>query len=246
MSTPAAAPTEHGREHRARQPLPGSRGGLGITRDDTDQIGNGEGRKNLPLDGVARGARLIFQDIAVSSVGANTPCNIAPNTNGPGATFPDQNNVSPGSIAQRLADGYAGGAATGAKVFVLPFGVPNFNSSFDFDVDTGKYLTGAIAVDNFTFPNRNASVILPTGNDGDDPVSGNDIYPDFPGFPLSPTRIQVNNLATAKNAVTVGAVRADTLDFFGTSTRRSNSNFTSKGPLDLHEPARAPLVMNRR
>jgi len=220
--------------------------GLGITRDDTDQIGSGEeDEKNLPLDGIARGARLIFQDIAVSSVGANTPCNIAPNTNGPGgATFPDQNNVSPGSIAQRLSDGYAGGGATGAKVFLLPFGVPNFNSSFDFDIDTGRYLAGAVAIDNFTFTNRNASVILPTGNDGSDPVSGHDIYPDVPGFPLSPTRIQVNNLATAKNAVTVGATRADTLDFFGNFDETEDySNFTSKGPATFVSLRKAPLVM---
>jgi hypothetical protein len=219
--------------------------GLGITRDDTDQIGNGEeDEKNLPLDGIARGARLVFQDIAVSSVGANTPCNIAPNTNGPAATVPDQNNVSPGSIAQRLADGYAGGAATGAKVFLLPFGVPNFDTHQDFDVDTGKYLTGAIAVDNFTFTNRNASVILPTGNDGNDPVSGNDIYPDFPGFPLSATRIQVNNLATAKNAVTVGGTRADTLDFFGNFDETENyTNYSSKGPATFFSLRKAPLVM---
>jgi len=218
--------------------------GLGITRDDTDQIGNGEeDEKNLPLDGIARGARLIFQDIAISSVGANTPCNIAPNTNGPGATVPDQNNVSPGSIAQRLADGYAGGA-TGAKVLLLPFGVPNQDTNFAFDVDTGRYQAGAVSIDNFTFTNRNASVILPTGNDGSDPVTGNDIYPDFPGFPLSPTRIQVNNLATAKNAVTVGATRADTLDFFGNFDETENySNFTSKGPATFLSLRKAPLVM---
>jgi len=87
-------------------------------------------------------------------------------------------------------------------------------------------------------------VFLPTGNDGADPVSGKDIYPDFPAWPLSPTRIQVNNLATAKNAVTVGATRADTLDFFGNFDETEDySNFTSKGPATFVSLRKAPLVM---
>ena len=221
--------------------------GLGVTRDDADGgIDAREWREvRLPLDGVARGARLRFQDIGNTGIGANAPCNLPSGSGGPGADLPDQSNVAPGSIAQRLTDGYLGGAATGARVFLLPFGVPNFDAVPQFDVDTGVYETGAIAIDSFTWANRHATVCLPVGNDGADPVTGNDIYPDdSPGQPLVRTRIQVNNLATAKNAVTVGASRADTLDFFANFDETENAaNFSSKGPATFESLRIAPLLM---
>jgi hypothetical protein len=222
--------------------------GLGITRDDEDQATNGEfDETNLPLDGVARGARLIFQDIANTTTGANQPCNIGTTGIGSGAVILDQNNVAPGSIAQRLVDGWNGGGPTGARVFVLPFGVPNFLAeNRDGDVDTGRYQQGAVDVDTFVWNNRSATVVLPIGNQGSDPVEGNDIYPDDPGSgnPLIPTRIQVNNLATAKNAVIVGMTRADTIDFFGNFDETENyTNATSKGPATYQSRRRAPLVM---
>ncbi len=79
--------------------------GLGITRDDNDQDTNNEwDERFLPLDGEARGARLIFQDISMTTTGSGNPCNQLPASLGPGATNVDISNVVPGSIAQRLLD----------------------------------------------------------------------------------------------------------------------------------------------
>ncbi len=223
--------------------------GLGITRDDSDSDDSNQLDETfLPLDGVARGARLIFQDISITTTGAASPC---AKDSGPVAQFVDLNNVVPGNIAQRLMD--CGTAAT----IVFPFGVPNFDKVRAFDIDTGHYLAGAVDVDTYLFANRDRSVFLPTGNDGANPFDGNDIYPDDPGHPacpaapgcpftLVPARIQVNHLATAKNAVTVGAVRADALDFFGNFDQTENtSNFTSKGPATFESLRIAPLVMGQ-
>ncbi|MCH8883503.1 MAG: zinc-binding dehydrogenase [SAR324 cluster bacterium] len=228
--------------------------GLGITRDDNDQDTNNEfDERFLPLDGEARGARLIFQDISITTTGSGNPCNQLPSATGPGANFVDQGNVVPGSIAQRLLD------CAGASVIVFPFGVPNFDNDRQLDIDTGHYAAGAVDIDAHMFENRKQVIMLPTGNDGADPFDGNDIYPDDPGHPscddppapgcpfdLVPTRIQVNNLATAKNAVTVGSSRADTIDFFGNFDETENyTNFTSKGPATFTSRRRAPMVMGQ-
>ncbi len=219
--------------------------GLGREYSDVDSVDlfvaffNDTRESNLSLDGQARGSRVIFEDIA------NTPP-----SSPPACAVNFLSDVDAGNVpADRLADmayrrdlNLANNTlnARGAKVTLFAFGNP---VNFD-DIKTngqGNYTNGANGVDAFLFANRRVLHVQPVGNDGSDPQTGADIDPlSDPNF--GPQSIQVNDLATAKNIVTVGS---NTVDDSRASTDNSEivANFTSKGPATYSSLRVAPLVV---
>ncbi|MGH9867143.1 MAG: thrombospondin type 3 repeat-containing protein [Candidatus Polarisedimenticolia bacterium] len=219
--------------------------GLGKKYDDLDSLDlfvgffNDSNEINLSLDGQAPGARVIFLDAA------NTPL-----TSPPACSINFLSDVDAGDVpAARLEDMAfrrdLNPASTalhprGARVTLFAFGSPNFDD--DLTNGQGNYANGASDMDRFLFLNRRVTHVGAIGNDGADPLTGADVDPvnDPNGFEESD--IQVNDLATGKNIVSVGAVGADgfrqSLD-----PGEAVSNYTSKGPATFASLRGAPLVM---
>ncbi|MGH9870390.1 MAG: thrombospondin type 3 repeat-containing protein [Candidatus Polarisedimenticolia bacterium] len=225
--------------------------GLGRFYDDVDAIGqhrvffNDSRETDLPLDGQARGARVIFQDIAVTPPASPPAC---------AANF--QSDVDAGALpSDRLEDmayrcdlfgpGCPGPLdPRGAKVTLFAFGNPvNFDDAAG--NGNGVYGVGADTVDAFLFLNRRITHVQAVGNDGADPDDGSDIDPFVPA--LAPGSIQINSLATGKNVVTVGANHTDSIDplgmGFGADPSEFIANFSSKGPATFASGRGAPLVV---
>ncbi len=219
--------------------------GLGRQYSDVDSVDlfasffNDSRESGLSLDGQARGSRVIFEDIA------NTPA-----SSPPACAVNFLSDVDAGDVpADRLADmAYRrdiNPAATtldarGAKVTLFAFGNP---TNFDDNLDNGQgnYTNGADSVDAFLFLNRRVLHVQPVGNDGADPLTGADRDPlSDPNF--GPPSTLINDLATAKNIVTVGA---NIVDDSRASTDNSEivANFTSKGPATFASLRVAPLVV---
>ncbi|HUD71468.1 MAG TPA: hypothetical protein VMQ62_05860, partial [Dongiaceae bacterium] len=124
--------------------------------------------RNLSLDGVARGSRILMEDAATTAV-----CTL-------NSLVERGGNVSPGSLLDRLnaaicptvpppsgvcaTVGSGGGADL--HVVVLPFGAPqNFGPIFQ-TVIIGSYPQEAADVDKFLYNNRDTMVVVPVGNNG--------------------------------------------------------------------------------
>ena len=223
--------------------------GLGRLYEDVDTIDqffaffNDSREANLPLDGQAPGARVLFEDIAVTPVSSPPACAI---------NF--LSDVDAGDIpAARLQDmafrrdlntGNSTLNARGAKVTLFAFGNP---TNFDDNITNGQgnYTNGANSVDQFLFVNRRVLHVQAVGNDGSNPESGaadRDPFTVDPNTGLSPATIQVNDLATAKNIVTVGTNFVDSLRQ-ASDPSESIANFTSKGPATFNSLRGAPLVV---
>ncbi len=220
----------------------GGRLGLGVLKDDVDsldlfvQFFNDSNEKNLSLDGQAPGARIIFQDIALTPLAAPPACAV---------NF--LSDVDAGSVpAARLQDMAfrrdLNPAATtlharGAKVTLFPFGNP---VNFDDDLTNGQgdYAAGADGIDAFLYTNRRVAHVQPVGNDGANPVTGAPIDPETCHL----CSIQISDLATLKNGITVGSTVVDN-PRATTDPGESMGNFTSKGPATFASMRKAPLVL---
>ncbi len=234
----------------------GGRLGLGILKDDVDSLDlfvaffNDSHEKNLSLDGQAPGARIIFQDIALTPLSAPPPCavNFLSDVDAgavPAARLQDmafRRDLNPAATALH---------ARGAKITLFPFGNPvNFN---DDPVDgVGNYAIAADAIDAFLFANRRVAHVQAVGNDGANPSTGAPKDPSgvcysqaqnalvaasFENCPL-----QITDIATIKNGVTVGSTLVDN-PRATTDPGESMGNFTSKGPATFASLRKAPLVL---
>jgi hypothetical protein len=216
-------------------------------------IGGPTAPRNLNLDGVARGARIIMEDAATTAV-----CTI--NT-----VVERGGNVSPGSLLDRLNSAicpksggtgpcnFITGGANETHLAVLPFGVPNFSTD-QFPVTNGTYVQAAADLDRFLYNNRDFMIFSPVGNNGG--LVGNNrlslmlrVIPDlFNGTtadddPNFPNKIQTPPPATAKNVVSVGGSTADCFTFFGSSDCEGTLvAYTSRGPATLESLRMAPIV----
>ena len=223
----------------------GGRLGLGILKDDVDSLDlfvsyfNDSYERDLSLDGQAAGARVIFEDIALTPVAAPPAC--AVNFLG---------NVDAGNVpAARLQDmafrrDLDPNAATlhtrGAKVTLFSFGNP---VNFDDDLTNGQgdYNVGADGVDAFLYANRRVLHVQAVGNDGANPATGAPVDPENdPNFGVQ--SIQIADLATIKNGVTVGSTLVDNFRA-STDPTESIAAFSSKGPATFASGRKAPLVM---
>jgi hypothetical protein len=221
--------------------------GLGRFYEDMDALGafinffNDSRETKLPLDGQAPGARVVFQDIAMTPPGGGPP----------GCALNYLSDVDAGDVpAARLMDlafrRDLNTAATtlhprGAKVTLFAFGVPNFDR--DPASGNGQYAPLAQDIDAFLFANRRVAQVQPVGNDGANRTTGADIDPlADPNFDASD--IQINSLATGKNIITVGANNTDSIDpASGGDPSETIANFTSKGPATFASMRGAPLVV---
>ena len=220
----------------------GGRLGLGVLKDDIDSLDlfvsffNDSNEKNLPLDGQAPGARIIFQDIALTPASAPPACAV---------NF--LSDVDAGAVpAARLADmafrrdldpNATALHARGAKVTLFPFGNP---ANFDDDLTNGQgnYSGGAEGVDAFLFANRRILHVQAVGNDGANPATGAPVDPqNDPNF--GPQSIQITDLATLKNGITVGSTVVDN-PRASTDPGESMAAFSSKGPATLASLRVAP------
>ncbi len=221
--------------------------GLGRRYEDSDSLDlfvtffNDSAEIALGLDGQAPGARVIFMDAALTVTGP------------PGCANNFRSDVVPGAVpADRLEDmafrrdlSLANTTlhARGAKTTLFAFGVPIFDDNIT--NGQGTYTGGADGIDDFLFNNRRVVHIQPVGNDGVNPADGADIDPFVGG--LTATDIQINNLATGKNLVTVGSNNTDAhaaADVgFPFEPKEFISDFTSKGPATFTSLRIAPLVV---
>ncbi|HKY33638.1 MAG TPA: thrombospondin type 3 repeat-containing protein [Candidatus Polarisedimenticolia bacterium] len=219
--------------------------GLGRKYEDVDSLDlfvaffNDSNESDLSLDGQAPGARVIFQDIATTPLVSPPACAInflsdVDAGNVPAARLQDM------AFRRDLAPGAATLSPRGAKVTLFAFGNP---TNFDDNLTNGQgnYSNGANGVDAFLFANRRVLHVQAVGNDGMDPSTLSDIDPlADPNF--GPDDIQINDLATAKNIVTVGSNRVDSFRASQDDSERV-ANFTSKGPATFGSLRGAPLVL---
>jgi hypothetical protein len=222
---------------------------------------------DLKMDGVARGARILFQDAAG---GVQCPDHALMEYGG---------NVSPGSLADRLAlavcpktaplDGPCAGIIGGgeeAHLHVLPFGVPNFDNDLS-NSEAGSYSQDSADVDAFLVNHRDYMVFAPVGNAGTTTPMGyvsfqgenSSEYPDLfdgtafddsdaEGAPL-PGRgapLQIGPPATAKNLVTVGSHFQDVQTQTLGNLEENVNNFTAKGPATAASGRMSPGSGTRR
>ncbi|HKQ97299.1 MAG TPA: S8 family serine peptidase, partial [Candidatus Polarisedimenticolia bacterium] len=209
----------------------------------------------LSLDGVARGARILVEDAATTTV-----CTL-------NSLVERGGNVTPGSLLDRLnaaicpitPPGSGPCATIGAgggndlHVAVLPFGAPaNFGPVFS--IVFGTYPQEAVDVDRFLLNNRDTMVMIPVGNNGANLGTNRlglmlPLYPDLfdarfdnddPNFPVP---IQVTPPSTAKNIVAVGSSLYDCITFFGSTDCEGRPNaFSSKGPATAQSLRMAPML----
>ncbi|MGH9867142.1 MAG: S8 family serine peptidase, partial [Candidatus Polarisedimenticolia bacterium] len=221
--------------------------GLGRKYEDVDALDlfaaffNDSNEANLSLDGQAPGSRVIFVDAATTPLGSPLACSInflsdVDAGDVPAARLEDM------AFRRDLNPANATLHPRGAKVTLFAFGSPNF----DHDVTNGQgnYANGASDMDRFLFRNRRVLHVGAIGNDGADPLTGADVDPLAPPDPNESIflDIQVNDLATGKNIVTVGAVGADALRA-SLDPGEAVSNYTSKGPATFASLRGAPLVV---
>ena len=237
----------------AGNPSNGPRG-LGITRDDFD-VENGPftapvfEEPNLPLDGVARGARILFQDAGVTSEASicyqrgESDVDLNTISGGPGvvvsgnlinlmeqAAFRTDLNPANNTLHER-----------GARLHVLAFGVPNFDRTLAPLNGTTTYTFDSRDLDTFLFNFRQYLTFSPAGNDASPGLET------FEGFSVNaedPATYQINPPATAKNTVTVGASASDDQGETPGDVPEFLSGYASQGPAT--EPSRrvSPLLVS--
>jgi hypothetical protein len=223
--------------------------GFFATRSGTG--GAGEPRHEN-LDGVARGARILVQDVAGPGL-----CTI-------NSLVERGGNLNPGNLIDRMNEaicpssggiGACTGVAGGDDVHlaVLPFGIPNFSERLT--VVDPPYAQEAADLDTFLYNNRDFMIVMPVGNNGatinDGPSSSwSPAIPDlFDGSDLNddlntPRPIQTSPPATAKNVITVGSSTADCFTAFGTTDCEGiNSHFSSRGPATAQSLRMAPMIV---
>jgi hypothetical protein len=211
----------------------------------------------LELSGVARGARIIMQDAALSS-----SCTL-------NDIIERGGNVTPLSLTDRLSraicpkSGGVGACSTnvggGGEVHlhVLPFGVPNFDTNLSNTAD-GTYTAEARDIDQFLVNNRDYMVFAPVGNQGTVAVQyyfssfNSQIRNRYPGMfdgtaadndPNNDFPIQVSAPATAKNLVSVGSHFQDVMSALSFNVEENVANFSSKGPATYGSQRMAPMIL---
>jgi hypothetical protein len=229
--------------------------GIGVTWDNTNASNifttffNDTNERQIPADGQAPGARLLFIDgrgVGVS-VGGPPPCATDYKSDvDPGVSVLDDVEA----LAYRRDLNIANSTLhpRGAKIIALPFGytVP-FNT--DLDDGHGTYVDGADDLDEFLFNNRRVLIAVASGNDGADESSGADVDPfnDFedPNVGFSVADLQIQDLATGKNTTIVGMNQTDGLNLSGSPTDRTEFmiNLSSKGPATFNSLRIAPEVV---
>jgi hypothetical protein len=203
----------------------------------------------IPMDGVARGARIIMQD-----AGNATRCTID-------ELIEQGGNLSPGNLATRMAcaicpkagcvapcSGLIGGG-TEAHLHVMPFGVPNFDNILN-NIQNGTYPIEANQIDTFLVNNRDYMVFVPVSNHGSNPNNLTQRrYPDmFNGTaldndPNNPSNPQISPPATAKNIVSLGSHRTDMQTFAGAfNAEEVSSPWASRGPATPASLRTAPIL----
>jgi hypothetical protein len=232
--------------------------GLGIRRDDM-LSDNPTGfflveYPNLALDGIARGARVIFQDAGLTSDSVVCYRSFESDVDLALAS-PSQPVNASSAIASRNLINLMEQAAfrtdlsptnlnptnpvlhpRGARVHVLPFGVPNFDL-----IDGGingdtAYTVDSRDIDSFLHSYRQYLTFSPVGNDGSTGEGRQDVNP------ADPLTYQINPPATAKNTVAVGSNWADdpTLNIDQTEF---TATFSSRGPATFDSRRVAPLLL---
>ena len=121
--------------------IAGNASAIGFQFSMSVEAGNPAGRKSLNLDGTARNARLVMQD-----AGAASQCTIA-------EIVERGANVTPGSLTTRTTSAYA----AGARLHVLPFGIPNWTAGGT--TSAGTYSADALALDTFLVNNLEYQVL---------------------------------------------------------------------------------------
>jgi hypothetical protein len=226
--------------------------GLGFFFSDADASNqfvsyfNDTHEKDLPMDGQARGARLLMVDARGTGapVLGPPPCatNLLSDVDAGAIVLDDVE-----ALVYRRDLDPAGRTIhpRGAQVVLLPFGHP---VHFDNNLVNGhnRYAGDAEDLDRFLFANRRVLVAVPVGNDGTTP-GGADLDPIATGQPpptFGPEDIQIQDLATGKNVVSVGANFTDSLNpaFSATDPSEFMANFTSKGPATFASLRIAPLL----
>ena len=215
----------------------GNASALGFQFAMNVEAGNAGDRQRLNLDGTARGARLAMQD-----AGDASQCTIA-------EIVERGANVSPGAILSRLNDGYT----AGARLHVLPFGLPNWTAGPTSDA---VYTADATTLDKYLVNNLEYQVFVPVGNRGARLTNGRNEIPDwFDGTSSAASdpgtvgvggsiSLKISPLATAKNIVTAGSCNADTGTMFGPFNEEELMNgFTAKGPATTLSLRGAPLLI---
>jgi hypothetical protein len=205
-------------------------------------IGDSSVPRNSNMDGVARGARIIMQDVADSS-----RCTI-------NSLIEKGGDVDPGSLATRMGEILAAGGSQ-VHLAVLPFGAPdNFSTALNTPTSDGTYPQEAVDLDTFLYNNRDFMIFSPVGNTGAQLNSArvalfDSILPDlFNGTPADnnpnfPKPVQVAPPATAKNVVSVGASVADCVTLFGASDCEiANALYSSHGPATPQSRRTAPII----
>jgi hypothetical protein len=185
---------------------------------------SGEAR-NEPMDGIARGARILLSD-----VGGPGACTI-------NSLVERGGEVDPGNLLTRLNQVIANAQGSQIHVAVLPFGHPDNFSNEQFLLSNGTYNNSAVDIDTFAWNNRDFLVVMPVGNNGG--LVGNNrlglainIFPDFfNGTDLdddgnNAVPIQTAAPATAKNIRAVGGSVGDCFTVFGWGTARAPSTST--------------------
>jgi subtilase family protein/thrombospondin type 3 repeat protein len=203
----------------------------------------------IPLDALARGSRILFQDVAAVSRCVTTEL------------IEVGGEVAPGPVADRLALAICPKAnGTGAclnlvgggsevHLQVLPFGVPNFDNIVN-NPENGTYTTDSAAIDKFLVNNRDYMVFSPVGNQGTIPNLFRPIWPDLmdgttkDNDPNNPAKLQITPPATAKNSVTVGSTASDNWTVLGDfNAEEAGLDSSSKGPATFGSLRTAPLLM---
>jgi len=218
-------------------------------------VGGGDALRNGNFDGVARGARILLEDVAGTG-----ECTI----NG---IVEHGGNVFPGLLSDRLnlaicpstppASGPCAplvGGGSEVHIGILPFGGIPPPDACTFPCGNGIYSQAAVDVDRFLYNNRDFAVFSPVGNNGGLPSTGRiafytkripDLFngTDIDENPNNPRPPQIPPPATAKNVITVGATRDETFTIFGSNNQEENTaRFSSRGPATRESRRQAPIV----
>jgi hypothetical protein len=221
--------------------------GLGRLYEDKDNSNqynsyfNDENEENIPMDGQAPGARLIFidaQGTGSSHVGP-PPCatNYLSDVDAGASVIDEQQ-----TMVFRRDLGLANSSvhARGALVTLMAFGAPvNFDdNSLN---GAGTYAGDASLLDEFLFYNRRVLTAVPAGNDGlipDSSIKRDPFVPTdandgvFPDPLVDPEDIMIPDLSTGKNTLVVGSNNADSLQIgiFAIDGTAAPNGFSGKGP----------------
>jgi subtilase family protein/thrombospondin type 3 repeat protein len=211
----------------------------------------------LQMDGLARGARILMQDAAPSTLCTNNDITERGGNVQPGSLLTAlQLAICPTQNGTGICLNQVGGADQ-VHLQVMPFGIPNYDTTLANPITDGIYSQDAADVDKFLVNDRDYMVFAPVGNQGTkqpeifQPGGGEsqNSYPDlFDGTtsdddPNHPSILQVSPPATAKNLVSVGAHFEDVETQQTGNEEENPANFSSKGPATQVSLRTAPIIM---